>query len=87
MCVSYSNCPGITSPGNQNVGITPANITGSDSIGLVSKSGTLTYQLMYELSEFGFTTCVGIGGDPVNGTSHIDVIKGFEQDPDTNQSL
>lgn len=77
------NCPGIISPEKSNVGITPANITGSGPIGLVSKSGTLTYQLMHELSEIGFTTCVGIGGDPVNGTSHIDVIEAFEKDPDT----
>lgn len=77
------NCPGIISPEKSNVGITPANITGAGCLGLVSKSGTLTYQLMNELSEFGFTTCVGIGGDPVNGTSHIDVIEEFEKDPDT----
>ncbi|QPK93844.1 succinate--CoA ligase subunit alpha [Actinomyces sp. zg-332] len=77
------NCPGIISPGKSNVGITPADITGEGCLGLVSKSGTLTYQLMNELSDFGFTTCVGIGGDPVNGTSHIDVIEGFEKDPDT----
>ncbi|MBS6101738.1 MAG: succinate--CoA ligase subunit alpha [Actinomyces sp.] len=77
------NCPGIISPAKSNVGITPADITGSGRIGLVSKSGTLTYQMMYELSDIGFTTCIGIGGDPVIGTTHIDALKAFEEDPDT----
>src|SRR5690625_6521169 len=57
------NCPGVISPGKSNVGIIPADITGPGKIGLVSKSGTLTYQMMYELRDFGFSTCVGIGGD------------------------
>lgn len=78
------NCPGIISPGQSNVGITPADITGSGRIGLVSKSGTLTYQLMYELRDIGFTTCIGIGGDPVVGTTHIDALAAFEEDPDTD---
>lgn len=78
------NCPGIISPGLANVGITPANVTGQGRIGLVSKSGTLTYQLMYELRDFGFTTCMGIGGDPVVGTTHIDALEAFEADPDTD---
>lgn len=77
------NCPGIISPGKSNVGITPADITGPGGIGLVSKSGTLTYQMMYELSDIGFTTCIGIGGDPVVGTTHIDALKAFEADPET----
>ncbi|CAM2758097.1 succinate--CoA ligase subunit alpha [Actinomyces slackii] len=77
------NCPGIISPGRSNVGITPPDITGPGPIGLVSKSGTLTYQLMHELSDLGFTTCIGIGGDPVVGTTHIDALQAFEADPDT----
>ena len=77
------NCPGVISPGQSNVGIIPADITGSGPIGLVSKSGTLTYQLMYELRDIGFTTAVGIGGDPVIGTTHIDCLKAFQDDPDT----
>ncbi len=77
------NCPGVISPGKSNVGITPATITGPGPIGLVSKSGTLTYQMMHELRDLGFTTCVGIGGDPVIGTTHIDCLAAFEADPDT----
>ncbi|WP_303324050.1 succinate--CoA ligase subunit alpha [Actinomyces radicidentis] len=77
------NCPGIISPARSNVGITPPDITGPGPIGLVSKSGTLTYQLMHELRDLGFTTCIGIGGDPVVGTTHIDALAGFEADPDT----
>jgi len=77
------NCPGIISPGKSNAGIIPADITKPGSIGLVSKSGTLTYQLMHELKDFGFTTCVGIGGDPIVGTTHIDAIAAFEADPET----
>ena len=78
------NCPGIISPGQANLGITPADITDPGRLGLVSKSGTLTYQLMYELRDFGFTTCLGIGGDPVVGTTHIDALAAFEADPDTD---
>lgn len=78
------NCPGIITPGQSNVGITPADITGPGRIGLVSKSGTLTYQLMFELRDIGFTTCIGIGGDPVIGTTHIDALAAFEADPDTD---
>ncbi|WP_194815946.1 succinate--CoA ligase subunit alpha [Nocardia sp. XZ_19_385] len=77
------NCPGIITPGESLVGITPANITGKGPIGLVSKSGTLTYQMMYELRDFGFSTAIGIGGDPVIGTTHIDAIEAFEKDPET----
>jgi succinyl-CoA synthetase alpha subunit len=77
------NCPGVISPGLSNVGITPADITGPGPVGLVSKSGTLTYQMMFELRDVGFTTCIGIGGDPVVGTTHIDAIAAFEADPDT----
>jgi succinyl-CoA synthetase alpha subunit len=78
------NCPGIASPGKSNAGIIPADITTPGRIGLVSKSGTLTYQMMYELRDFGFSTCVGIGGDPVIGTTHIDALEAFEQDPETD---
>ena len=77
------NCPGIISPEECLVGIIPANITGKGKIGLVSKSGTLTYQLMYELSDIGFTTAIGIGGDPIIGTTHIDALEAFEADPET----
>lgn len=77
------NCPGIISPGRSNVGITPADITGAGPIGLVSKSGTLTYQMMFELSDIGFSTGIGIGGDPVVGTTHIDALAAFEADPET----
>ena len=77
------NCPGIISPARSDVGITPPDITGPGPLGLVSKSGTLTYQLMHELSDLGFTTCIGIGGDPVVGTTHIDALAAFEADPDT----
>ncbi len=78
------NCPGVISPGKSNAGIIPANITQSGRIGLVSKSGTLTYQMMYELRDIGFSTCVGIGGDPVIGTTHIDCLQAFEDDPETD---
>ncbi|MGV9710846.1 succinate--CoA ligase subunit alpha [Gordonia sp. NPDC003424] len=77
------NCPGIITPDESLVGITPANITGKGPIGLVSKSGTLTYQMMYELRDLGFSTAIGIGGDPVIGTTHIDAIEAFEKDPET----
>ncbi|HSP37746.1 MAG TPA: succinate--CoA ligase subunit alpha [Frankiaceae bacterium] len=78
------NCPGIASPGKSNAGIIPATITPGGRIGLVSKSGTLTYQMMYELRDFGFSTCVGIGGDPVIGTTHIDALDAFQADPETD---
>ncbi|MCX5527656.1 succinate--CoA ligase subunit alpha [Streptomyces bobili] len=78
------NCPGLISPGQSNAGIIPADIAKPGRIGLVSKSGTLTYQLMYELRDIGFSTCVGIGGDPVVGTTHIDCLTAFEDDPDTD---
>jgi succinyl-CoA synthetase alpha subunit len=77
------NCPGLISPGRSNAGIIPANITQAGTIGLVSKSGTLTYQMMYELRDIGFSTAVGIGGDPVIGTTHIDCLKAFQDDPET----
>lgn len=77
------NCPGIISPGKSNAGIIPADIAGPGRIGLVSKSGTLTYQMMFELKEFGFSTAIGIGGDPIIGTTHIDALEAFEADPDT----
>jgi len=77
------NCPGIISPEQCLVGITPATISGAGPIGLVSKSGTLTYQMMFELRDHGFTTAIGIGGDPIIGTTHIDALEAFENDPDT----
>ncbi len=77
------NCPGLITPGQSNAGIIPPDITKPGPIGLVSKSGTLTYQLMYELRDIGFSTCVGIGGDPVVGTTHIDCLAAFQDDPDT----
>ena len=77
------NCPGIITPGESLVGITPATITGKGPVGLVSKSGTLTYQMMYELRDLGFSTAIGIGGDPIVGTTHIDALEAFEADPET----
>jgi succinyl-CoA synthetase alpha subunit len=78
------NCPGIISPGQSNAGIIPSDITQAGRIGLVSKSGTLTYQMMYELRDIGFSTCVGIGGDPIIGTTHIDCLQAFQDDPETD---
>ena len=78
------NCPGVITPGESNAGIIPADIAGQGRIGLVSKSGTLTYQMMYELRDFGFSTAVGIGGDPIIGTTHIDALQAFQADPDTD---
>src|SRR6202044_1991728 len=77
------NCPGLASPGKSNAGIIPADITSEGKIGLVSKSGTLTYQMMYELRDIGFSTAVGIGGDPIIGTTHLDCLAAFEADPQT----
>ena len=77
------NCPGIISPGKSNAGIIPADIAGPGRVGLVSKSGTLTYQMMFELRDFGFSTAIGIGGDPIIGTTHIDALAAFEADPET----
>ena len=78
------NCPGLISPGLSNAGIIPGDITQKGRIGLVSKSGTLTYQMMFELRDLGFSSCVGIGGDPIIGTTHIDCLAAFEADPDTD---
>jgi succinyl-CoA synthetase alpha subunit len=77
------NCPGVISPGKSNAGIIPATITDAGPIGLVSKSGTLTYQMMFELRDIGISTAVGIGGDPIIGTTHIDALAAFEADPET----
>src|ERR687885_1390502 len=79
------NCPGVISPGRSNVGIIPGEITHAGPVGLVSRSGTLTYQVMYEMASAGVgqTTCVGIGGDPVVGSNFIDVLGRFEADPET----
>ncbi len=78
------NCPGLITPGKSNAGIIPADIAAAGRIGLVSKSGTLTYQMMYELRDLGFSTAVGIGGDPVIGTTHIDCLSAFQDDPGTD---
>jgi succinyl-CoA synthetase alpha subunit len=78
------NCPGLISPGKSNAGIIPADITKAGRVGLVSKSGTLTYQMMYELRDFGFSSAIGIGGDPIIGTTHIDAIQAFQDDPETD---
>ena len=78
------NCPGVASPGKSNAGIIPADITSEGRIGLVSKSGTLTYQMMYELRDIGFSTAVGIGGDPIIGTTHIDCLRAFQDDSETD---
>ncbi|TBT87180.1 succinate--CoA ligase subunit alpha [Propioniciclava sinopodophylli] len=78
------NCPGLISPGRSNVGIIPPNIARAGHIGLVSKSGTLTYQMMFELGDIGFSSCIGIGGDPIIGTTHIDALEAFEADPETD---
>ncbi|MCW2772952.1 MAG: succinate--CoA ligase subunit alpha [Nocardioides sp.] len=77
------NCPGIITPGEALAGITPATIAGKGPVGLVSKSGTLTYQMMFELRDYGFSTAIGIGGDPIIGTTHIDALAAFEADPET----
>lgn len=78
------NCPGLISPGLSNAGIIPGDITQKGRIGLVSKSGTLTYQMMFELRDLGFSSCVGIGGDPIIGTTHIDCLAAFEADSETD---
>jgi succinyl-CoA synthetase alpha subunit len=80
------NCPGVISPGKANIGITAGHIAKAGGpVGIVSRSGTLTYQALYELmqKDIGVTTCVGIGGDPVPGTSFIDCLRAFEADPET----
>src|SRR6195952_2845235 len=77
------NCPGVITPGESLAGITPHTIADTGPIGLVSKSGTLTYPLMFELKDHGFSTAIGIGGDPIIGTTHIDALEAFENDPDT----
>jgi succinyl-CoA synthetase alpha subunit len=79
------NCPGLISPGKANMGIIPGEITGPGPIGLISRSGTLTYQVMYEMFSAGVgqSTCVGIGGDPIVGSNFIDMLARFQADPET----
>src|SRR4051794_16260804 len=77
------NCPGLISPGKSNAGIIPADITKAGRVGLVSKSGTLTYQMMYELRDFGFSSAVGIGGGPILGTTHLHCPPAVPDHPDT----
>lgn len=81
------NCPGVLTPGEAKAGIIPNNISIPGNIGIVSRSGTLTYEVLYalKLKNMGASTCVGIGGDPVNGTSFIDVLQQFEADPSTER--
>ena len=78
------HCPRLISPRRSNVGIIPPNIARSGHIGLVSKSGTLTYQMMFELGDIGFSSCIGIGGDPIIGTTHIDALAAFQEDEETD---
>lgn len=81
------NCPGLLTPGEAKVGIIPGNIAIPGNVGVVSRSGTLTYEVLYALKQVGMgsSTCVGIGGDPVNGTNFIDVLDMFEHDPETEK--
>ncbi len=81
------NCPGLLTPGEAKVGIIPGNIAIPGNVGVVSRSGTLTYEVLYALKELdmGVSTCVGIGGDPINGTNFIDALQLFEEDPETDQ--
>ncbi|UCC94136.1 MAG: succinate--CoA ligase subunit alpha [Thermoplasmata archaeon] len=83
------NCPGVASPGKSKIGILPDNIFKQGNVGVVSRSGTLTYEIVNSISEYGLgqSTCVGLGGDPVTGTSFIDAVQMFEDDPETKQMV
>ena len=81
------NCPGLLTPGEAKVGIIPGDIAIPGNVGVVSRSGTLTYEILYALKQenMGVSTCIGIGGDPVNGTNFVDCLEMFEEDPNTEQ--
>lgn len=86
-CLIGPNCPGLLSPGETKIGIIPGNIASKGNVGIISKSGTLTYEVLYALNHEGrgVSTCVGIGGDPIKGLGFVDLLALFEEDPKTDQ--